>query len=197
MALRIDPKDKLTQWFVFCVLISGLGLYGHYVYIYQPKQERIDQLKQEEDKLNRDLTVVKTQVTRLSQIRLELKNAEAEFAQLKEMFPDEERIPSRLQDLLTVTRRSGTLTTKFVPQPSVQQQYYAENTYKISITGNYHNIGEMFAEFANFKYPTSIQKMNIVVSPNLKAELESADKHGTVPNTVAADFDFTTYTSRK
>ena len=88
LALRIDLKDKLTQWFVFCVLISGLGLYGHYVYIYQPKQERIDQLKQEEDKLNRDLTVVKTQVTRLSQIRLELKNAEAEFAQLKEMFPD-------------------------------------------------------------------------------------------------------------
>ena len=84
-----------------------------------------------------------------------------------------------------------------VPQPSIQQQYYAENTYKISITGNYHSIGEMFAEFANFKYPTSIQKMNIVVSPNLKAELESADKHGTVPNTVATDFDFTTYTSRK
>ena len=47
MALRIDPKDKLTQWFIFCVLISGLGLYGHYVYIYQPKQEQIDQLTQQ------------------------------------------------------------------------------------------------------------------------------------------------------
>jgi type IV pilus assembly protein PilO len=197
LALRIDPKDKLTQWFAFCVLISGLGLYGHYVYIYQPKQEQIEQLSQEEDKLQRELVVVKTQVQRLAQIRQELKDAEVEFAKLQEMFPDQERIPSRLQDLLTVTRRSGTLTTKFVPQPSVQQQYYAENTYKISITGNYHSIGEMFAEFANFKYPTSIQKMSIVVSPNLKSELESADKHGTVPNTVAAEFDFTTYTSRK
>ena len=58
-------------------------------------------------------------------------------------------------------------------------------------------IGEMFAEFANFKYPTSIQRMSITVSANLKSELDNADKHGTVPNTVAAEFDFTTYTSRK
>ena len=195
--MRIDLKDKLTQWFVFCVLISGLAVYGHYTYIYQPKQEQISQLTQEEDKLSRDLTVVKTQVQRLAQIREELKSAEVEFAKLQEMFPDQERIPSRLQDLLTVTRRSGTVTTKFVPQPSVQQQYFAENNYKISINGNYHSIGEMFAEFANFKYPTSIQKMSIVVSPNLKTELDFADKHGTVPNTVAAEFDFTTYTSRK
>jgi type IV pilus assembly protein PilO len=195
--MRIDLKDRLTQWFVFCVLISGSLLYGGYTYIYQPKQEQITQLSQEEDKLSSDLTVVKTQVQRLAQIRQELQSAESEFAKLQEMFPDQERIPSRLQDLLMVTRRSGTVTTKFVPQPSVQQQYFAENNYKISITGNYHSIGEMFAEFANFKYPTSIQKMSIVVSPNLKTELEFADKHGTVPNTVAAEFDFTTYTSRK
>jgi type IV pilus assembly protein PilO len=195
--MRIDLKDRLTQWFVFCVLISGLALYGHYVYIYQPKEEQINQLSQQEDKLTRDLTVVKTQVQRLAQIRQELKDAEAEFAKLQEMFPDEERIPSRLQDLLTVNRQSGTVTTKFVPEASVQQQYYTENNYKISISGNYHSIGEMFAEFANFKYPTSIQKMSIVVSPNLKSELDFADKHGTVPNTVDAEFDFTTYTSRK
>jgi type IV pilus assembly protein PilO len=63
--------------------------------------------------------------------------------------------------------------------------------------GSYHSIGEMFAEFANFKYPTSIQKMSITVSSNLKSEMDFADKHGTIPNTVAAEFDFTTYTSRK
>ena len=197
MALRIDLKDKLTQWFVLCLLLSAGAIYAHWTYIYQPKQAEIDQLQADEDKLSRDLTVVKTQVQRLAQIRQELKDAEAEFARLQEMFPDQEKIPSRLQDLLAVTRRSGTITTKFVPEPSVQKEYYSENNYKISITGNYHSIGEMFAEFANFKYPTSIQKMQISVSPNLKSELDFADKHGTVPNTVAAEFDFTTYTSRK
>ncbi len=197
MALRVDLKDRLTQWLVLCILLAGGGAYAHYTYVYLPRQEIIEQLTQEEDKLSRELTVVKTQVQRLAQIREELAQAEAEFAKLQEMFPDEERIPSRLQDLLTVTRRSGTVTTKFVPQPSIQQQYFAENNYKISTSGSYHSIGEMFAEFANFKYPTSIQKMSITVSANLKTELDNADKHGTVPSTVSAEFDFTTYTSRK
>ena len=197
MALRVDIKDKLTQWAILCVLIAVAAGYCHYTYIYLPRQEVIAQLSAQEETLSRELTVVKTQVQRLAEIRKELALAESEFAKLQEMFPDEERIPSRLQDLLTVTRRSGTITTKFVPQPSVQQLYFAENNYKISIMGSYHSIGEMFAEFANFKYPTSIQKMNITVSSNLKTEMDFADKHGTIPNTVAAEFDFTTYTSRK
>lgn len=197
MALRVDLRDKLTQWLILCVVMAVGGGYAHYTYLYLPRQAVIEQLTQEEDKLSRELTVVKTQVQRLAQIRQELASAEAEFARLQEMFPDEERIPSRLQDLLTVTRRSGTVTTKFVPQPSVQQAYFSENNYKISTSGSYHSIGEMFAEFANFKYPTSIQRMSITVSANLKSELDNADKHGTVPNTVAAEFDFTTYTSRK
>ncbi len=197
MALRVDFKDKLTQWAVLCVLLAAAAGYAHYTYVYLPRQEVIAQLTAEQENLSRELTVVKTQVQRLAQIREELKTAEAEFARLQEMFPDEERIPSRLQDLLTVTRRSGTVTTKFVPQPSVQQLYFAENNYKISIMGSYHSIGEMFAEFANFKYPTSIQKMSILVSSNLKSDMELADKHGTIPNTVMAEFDFTTYTSRK
>ncbi|MBK9578425.1 MAG: type 4a pilus biogenesis protein PilO [Fibrobacterota bacterium] len=197
MATRIDLKDRLTVYLVFCVLVAvGVGYY-HWMYIATPRYQHIDELNAEQQKLSQELTVVRTQTQRLVQIREELKNAEVEFAKLQEMFPDREKIPSRLQDLLTVTRRAGTVTTKFVPQPSVQQKYYAENNYKIAIAGNYHSIGEMFAEFANFKYPTSIQKMNIVVSPNLKTELESADKHGTVPTTVAAEFDFTTYTSGK
>jgi type IV pilus assembly protein PilO len=197
LALRVDLKDKLTQWFVLCILVAVGAGYAHFTYIYEPRQEVIAQLSAEEDKLSSELTVVKTQVQRLAQIRVELAAAEAEFAKLQEMFPDQERIPSRLQDLLTVTRRSGTVTTKFVPQPSVQQAYFSENNYKISIVGSYHSIGEMFAEFANFKYPTSIQKMGITVSANLKTEIDNADKHGTIPNTVAAEFDFTTYTSRK
>ncbi|HNY31663.1 MAG TPA: type 4a pilus biogenesis protein PilO [Fibrobacteria bacterium] len=197
MATRVDFKDRLTVYLVFCILVSVAVGYYHWMYIATPRYQRIEELNAEQQKLSQELTVVRTQTQRLVQIREELKNAEIEFARLQEMFPDREKIPSRLQDLLTVTRRAGTVTTKFVPQPSVQQKYYAENNYKIAIAGNYHSIGEMFAEFANFKYPTSIQKMSIVVSPNLKTELENADKHGTVPTTVAAEFDFTTYTSGK
>jgi type IV pilus assembly protein PilO len=154
-------------------------------------------LTAEEEKLNGDLTLVKTQMQRLSALKEDLRLAEADFAKLQDMFPDQEKIPTRLQDLLTVTRRSGTTTTIFKPLPASEKDYYTENNYQITVRGSYHSIGEMFAEFANFKYPTSIQKMSIEVSPNLKSELESADLHGTNPSTVVAQFDFTTYTSRK
>lgn len=197
MAASLDLKDKLNQWLLLVILIIGGGGYAYWTYVWEPRKLAIEELSAEEEKLSSELTLVKTQMQRLSQLREELRQAEADFAKLQEMFPDVEMIPSRLQDLLTVTRRSGTVTTKFVPLPSSDKPHYTENNYRISIRGSYHSIGEMFAEIANFRYPTSIQKMAIDVAPDLKDQLAQADKHGTVASTVAAEFEFTTYTSRK
>lgn len=197
MAMNLDLKDKLNQWIVMVVLLIGAGGYSYWTYVWEPRQLEIVALSEQEDKLSNELTLVKTQMQRLAELREELRQAEADFAKLQEMFPDVEMIPSRLQDLLTVTRRSGTVTTKFVPLPSNQKPYYTENLYRISVRGSYHAIGEMFAEIANFKYPTSIQKMSIDVASDLKSQLEDAEKHGMVASTVATEFEFTTYTSRK
>lgn len=197
MALKFDPKDKINQWLILVLLIVGGGGYYFWDSVYLPMTEEIRTLKEEEDKLQRDLTKVKSQVQRMAKLREELLVAKAEFAKLQEMFPDQEQIPSRLQDLTSVTRRSGTTTTRFQPLPAVQKEYYTENKYKLNITGSYHAIGEMFAELANFRYPTSVQKLALEVSPKLKDELDNADKHGTTANTVVTEFEFTTYTSRK
>lgn len=197
MALKFDPKDKINQWLILVLLIVGGGGYYFWDSVYLPMTEEIRALKEEEDKLQRDLTKVKSQVQRMAKLREELLVAKAEFAKLQEMFPDQEQIPSRLQDLTSVTRRSGTTTTRFQPLPAVQKEYYTENKYKLNITGSYHAIGEMFAELANFRYPTSVQKLALEVSPKLKDELDNADKHGTTANTVVTEFEFTTYTSRK
>lgn len=197
MALKFDPKDKINQWLILVLLIVGGGGYYFWDSVYLPMTEEIRTLKEEEDKLQRDLTKVKSQVQRMAKLREELIVAKAEFAKLQEMFPDQEQIPTRLQDLTSVTRRSGTTTTRFQPLPPVQKEYYTENKYKLNITGSYHAIGEMFAELANFRYPTSVQKLALEVSPKLKDELDNADKHGTTANTVVTEFEFTTYTSRK
>lgn len=197
MALKFDTKDKINQWLVLVLLIVGGGGYYFWDSVYLPMTEEIRTLKEEEDKLQRDLTKVKSQVQRMAKLREELVVAKAEFAKLQEMFPDQEQIPTRLQDLTSVTRRSGTTTTRFQPLPPVQKEYYTENKYKLNITGSYHAIGEMFAELANFRYPTSVQKLALEVSPKLKDELDNADKHGTTANTVVTEFEFTTYTSRK
>jgi len=195
--MAINTKDKLNQIVFIVVLLIGGGGYCFWQYVYQPKTEELRGLKDQEDKLSRDLTKVKSQVQRMSKLREELAQAETEFAKLQDMFPDQEQIPTRLQDLTSVTRRSGTTTTSFQPLPPVQRDYYTENVYKLSITGSYHALGEMFAEMANFRYPTSVQKMVVTTSTKLNEELEDADKHGTTPNTVIANFEFTTYTSRK
>jgi type IV pilus assembly protein PilO len=197
MALHIDPKDKLNQVVFLVILVVLAGCYMFWDNVYVPMNEQIRTQKEEEDKLARELTKVKSQVQRMAKLKEELARAEVDFAKLQEMFPDQEQIPTRLQDLTSVTRRSGTTTTKFQPLPAVQKEYYTENKYKLNITGSYHSVGEMFAEMANFRYPTSVQKMSIEVSPKLKEELDNADKHGTTPNTVVTEFEFTTYTSRK
>lgn len=197
MAIRMDPKDKLNQFVILVILLIGGGGYYFWDSVYKPMTEELRTLKDEEEKLSRELTKVKSQVQRMAKLKEELALATADFEKLQEMFPDQEQIPTRLQDLTSVTRRSGTTTTRFQPLPPIQKDYYTENKYKLNVTGSYHSIGEMFAEMANFRYPTSVQKLSLDVSPKLKDELDNADKHGTNANTVVTEFEFTTYTSRK
>ncbi len=195
--MSINMQDKINQVVLMIIVILLGGCYGFWEYVYVPKSAQLSSLKEQEDQLSRDLAKVKSQVQRMSKLREELAQDEAEFSRLQEMFPDQEQIPSRLQDLTSVTRRSGTTTTKFLPLPPVQREYYNENTYQLKITGSYHALGEMFAEMANFRYPTGVNKMSITTSPTLAKDMEDADLHGTTPSTIVAEFEFTTYTSRK
>ena len=144
-----------------------------------------------------ELRQILAQKQRLKDLQAEIDQADQEFARLQEMFPDEEIIPRRLIDLTAVTRKSLTIPTKFLPLRVEEKEFYKENHYAITISSSYHALGMLFGEVANFRYPTAINKLTIDRAPDLDKEVEDAKEHGETPRTIVANFQLTTFTSKK
>ena len=155
-------------------------------------------------RLDREITMktarlnqILAQKQRLDALENEIAKAREEFAELKEMFPDEEVIPRRLFDLTTVSRKSMAIPTRFLPLSGKEKEFYKENHYAITISAGYHALGRLFSEIANFKYPTVIRKMKIEQEPQLDKALDRGKKFGLAPKTLVASFELTTFTSKK
>ena len=113
------------------------------------------------------------------------------------MFPEEEKVPLRLQDLYAVLRSSGVQIQRFNPEGSSPKEHYVENRYSIAVNSGYHMLGYLFAEIANFNYPTAITNLRLNRYSGIAAELQKAETHGWTPITVTVSFNLTTYTSKK
>ena len=179
---------------MLAIAYMGWNFYSAEFVVYAQEKERLDvDVKKKKGELRQILA----QKQRLKDLEVEIEQANSEFAKLQEMFPDEEAIPRRLIDLTAVTRKSLTIPTKFLPLRVEEKEFYKENHYAITISSSYHALGMLFGEVANFRYPTAIHKLQIEKAPELDKEVVDAKDHGETPRTVVANFQLTTFTSKK
>jgi Tfp pilus assembly protein PilO len=176
------------------IAYMGYSFYSTEFIVYSQEVQRLDTgIKKKKGELRQILA----QKQRLKDLEAEIELANSEFARLQEMFPDEEVIPRRLIDLTAVTRKSLTIPTKFLPLRVEEKEFYKENHYSITISSSFHALGMLFGEVANFRYPTAIHKLQIEKAPDLDKEVEDAKDHGETPRTIVANFQLTTFTSKK
>ena len=102
-----------------------------------------------------------------------------------------------MQDLYSVLRSSGVQIQKFNPEGRSEREHYIENRYSIAVNSGYHMLGYLFAEIANFNYPTAISNLKLGRYSGIAAEMQKAETHGWTPITTTVTFNLTTYTSKK
>jgi type IV pilus assembly protein PilO len=144
-----------------------------------------------------ELDKINAKKHRVAELEMQLAQAEKDFEKLKEMFPEEEKVPLRLQDLYAVIRSSMVQIQKFNPEGRAEKEHYIENRYSIAVNSGYHMLGYLFAEIANFNYPTAITNLRLNRYSGIKAEVEKSETHGWTPITMSVTFNLTTYTSKK
>jgi type IV pilus assembly protein PilO len=160
---------------------------------YHTENDRLTQLIEEK---KAELGRIMTQNQRRGKLKEEIKRAEADFKRLKEMFPDRDFIPKRLQDITKASRRSFVVPISFRPLKITEKDFYQENQYEIKVASSYHGLGTFFEEIANFKYPTSIDKVSISQN-ELVRKSESPGAFGDMTSTTITRFQLKTYTSKK
>jgi type IV pilus assembly protein PilO len=168
-----------------------------YNYVWDPFTYQRESLERELQSAQAELDKINAKKHRVAELEMQLAQAEKDFEKLKEMFPEEEKVPLRLQDLYAVIRSSMVQIQKFNPEGRAEKEHYIENRYSIAVNSGYHMLGYLFAEIANFNYPTAITNLRLNRYSGIKAEVEKSETHGWTPITMSVTFNLTTYTSKK
>ena len=195
--LNIDFKDKKNIYCIAMIVVILLAAYSVYEYVWVPFEEEHTDLVRQLDSATNELKKIESKRNRVAELEMQLAQAEKDFQKLKEMFPEEEKVPLRLQDLYSVLRSSGVQIQKFNPEGRSEREHYIENRYSIAVNSGYHMLGYLFAEIANFNYPTAITNLRLSRYSGIAAEVQKAETHGWTPITMSVNFNLTTYTSKK
>jgi len=194
---KFDIKDKKNIYFIVVIIVClGMG-YWFYDSVWTQFQSEQQKLVDDQKNAQAELDKINAQRPRIPMLEADLQRAEIEFERLKEMFPEEEKVPLRLQDLYAVVRASGVNIKSFKPAGSQPQEHFVENNYSFEVSAGYHMLGYLFAEIANFNYPTTIDNLKLTRFGSLTQEVKKAESHGWEPITMGVSFDLTTFTSRK
>ncbi|PWJ68261.1 MULTISPECIES: type 4a pilus biogenesis protein PilO [unclassified Fibrobacter] len=194
---KIDFKDKKTIYALVIVAIIALGAYYMWDYVWNPFDAQRASLESDLRSTQAELDKINSKKHRVQELEMQLVQAEKDFEKLKEMFPEEEKVPLRLQDLYSVLRSSGVQIQKFNPEGRSEREHYIENRYSIAVNSGYHMLGYLFAEIANFNYPTAISNLKLNRYSGIANEIQKAETHGWTPITMSVSFNLTTYTSKK
>jgi len=194
---KYDIKDKKNIYVVLVIIACISSIYMFYDSIWTEFQAEQQKLIADQKKAQIELDKINSQRSRIPMLEADLQKAEIEFERLKEMFPEEEKVPFRLQDMYSVVRASGVSIQLFKPNGAEEKEYFVENKYSFSINAGYHMLGYLFAEIANFNYPTTIDNLKLNRFGSIDQEVKKAEEHGWEPITIGVNFDLTTFTSRK
>ena len=194
---KIDLKDKRNVYAIIVCLLIMAAAHLVYNYMWDPFTYQRESLERDLQSAQAELDKINAKKHRVAELEMQLAQAEKDFEKLKEMFPEEEKVPLRLQDLYAVIRSSMVQIQKFNPEGRAEKEHYIENRYSIAVNSGYHMLGYLFAEIANFNYPTAITNLRLNRYSGIKAEVEKSETHGCTPITMSVTFNLTTYTSKK
>jgi len=196
-AAKFDFKDKKNIYILVVAVACLTSVYMFYDSIWTEFEDNQKRLIEEQKNAQAELDKINSQRSRIPMLEADLQKAEIEFERLKEMFPEEEKVPLRLQDLYSVVRASGVNIQEFKPNGQVEQEHFVENKYFFRVNAGYHMLGYLFAEIANFNYPTTIDNLKLNRFGSISQEVKKSEEHGWEPVTMSVSFDLTTFTSRK
>ena len=147
---KIDKIGKLSK--LYRVLICFgifLVLFGPFFYFsYQPKVDKITELKTEQETLETRVARAKAKARQLKHFQDKLVKAETEFKMAVKKLPEKKEIPSLLSSISQSGRDAGLDFLLFEPRGEQTKEFYAEIPVSIIVAGNYHKTALFFDKVA-------------------------------------------------
>ena len=167
---KVNPVfDKLEQLskiqrIAICAVLLILFI-GAFVYFsYLPKLKKIDQLKNNLSKIEKELEVAKKNARQLNAYRKKMQDAEEQFKIVMRALPENEEIPTLLTGISKSGKDAGLNFLLFQPKPEVKKDFYAEIPVAMKVTGDYHGVATFFENVAELNRIVNIR--DIYMTPD-------------------------------
>ena len=188
MALFNSPRDRNMA--IIGAMAVGLAVY-YYSQMWGPKQEALDLTQARIDTL---VEMNRRSKAELSQGKTAELRAEADvYAQdlevMRRLVPTSNEVPALLEQVSTAARRVGLDIADVQPEPLLTGDQYDAYKYRLSMRGNYHQIGTLLANIGSLQ--RIVAPINLTLAPSGPTD----PKKGRVQPLLAL-FEIQTYVAR-
>ena len=157
---RLEQLSKLQRigiWVGILILIVA----GFVYFSYLKKFERIDRLRTDLVKVEKDLATAKKNARQLNSYRKKMQEAENQFKIVMRALPENEEIPTLLTGISRAGKESGLEFLLFKPRPAMKKDFYAEIPVNMQVTGDYHGVATFFERVAELNRIVNIRDINM------------------------------------
>lgn len=151
------PKKGLI---IFLALVVLCGAYWYF--FYNPSTERIAELEQEIDNLDRQIANYRQQVERLPELRDRLEDQERILAHAQTLLPeDEHEVENLLAQIEQLGSEENVEFLSFSPGSEETQEQYVTRSLSLELEGSFHDLMQFFNRISNLETLITIESLNL------------------------------------
>lgn len=187
--LPTRDRDK----YALVAIIAAIGImYAYYTYLWQPKNDELTTSQAHVDSL---VVVNQRAKSELAQGKTQELKAEADrFANdlevMRRLVPTGNEVPALLEQVSTAARRVGLDIADVQPLPLLQGDQYDAYKYRLSMRGDYHQIGTLLTNIGSLQ--RIVAPINLTLAP---VQVPGGPKRARTQQ-VEARFEIQTYVAR-
>ena len=160
----LPARDRDKYALVAILIAAALG-YVYYTYMWQPKDEeltatqtRVDSLVVVNQRAKAELAQGKTQ-----ELKAEADRFANDLEVMRRLVPTGNEVPALLEQVSTAARRVGLDIADVTPLPLLQGDQYDAYKYRLSMRGDYHQIGTLLTNIGSLQ--RIVAPINLTLAP--------------------------------
>ena len=169
MNLAASPVLKA----LIIILLVVVILYGFNRFIYSPNQEKIRSRQAEFSRLTSALLHVRETVDDLPRVKAELATLQQEWDHLEIMVPRTENVTDFIEQISTAEKEAGVYIISIEPQPSLAQDLYTENPYRLRFEASYHSFARFLGALSALPRIINVSEIDLSANPNALGDDDS------------------------
>lgn len=197
MAVKLNLKDPQLRAPLIIIAAGLVSMALWFFNVYTEKNNTYTSLRSELAKKQNELNNILALKPQLNRLEEEQALGRHTLDSLKSIFPDQKEIPKMIREITAVARASGIYTTRFMPRPDNEREYYIENHYDLSVLGGFHDIGRFYSFLASMPLIINLSNVSIKTNPKFEESKKNSEEHGSPVSSVTASFTMTTFSSKK